>query len=314
MFTYNYQPHPALLEYIDSICIMGHEFVKDDLLYPFYIYMPTHTRFMCFHLGDPVKVKKGAGLFEERARCIIIGPQKSPVCLDLGQKHKAVVVVLKPCGLYRLLGIPLQEIVDCDFDARILLGPEIDELIERLMETKCNENLFTIIQNYLLHKLKTLKNPLPIDRAMLQLVNLQGNLSMERLARESCLSLRQLERQSLNRVGVSPKYFAKMIRFSEAYKYKERNPGTTWTEISHQFSYYDQMHLIRDFRHFTGSNPGIFKEESIVHSIKLIHLSCDITILIICKVGISALDYNETAVVPSAILVKSAIVKLFPVR
>lgn len=103
---------------------------------------------------------------------------------------------------------------------------------------------------------------------MSQLVMSRGNLSMDSLAKKACLSIRQLERQSLERIGLSPKYFARMIRFSEAYKFKERNPHISWTQIAHLFGYYDQMHLIRDFHHFAGVNPSMFREEELLHSVR----------------------------------------------
>ena len=103
---------------------------------------------------------------------------------------------------------------------------------------------------------------------MFHLVKAQGNISAESLASKSCISLRQLERQALDRIGLPPKLFARLIRFSEAYKFKERNPHSSWTKIAYHFGYYDQMHLIRDFRNFTGTIPSSIKEEEIEHSVK----------------------------------------------
>ena len=268
MFSIYFKPHPALSEYVETICIMGHTFKSGDFLLPTYTYMPTHTRFLCFYLGDPIKVKKGNSAFEKRARSIIIGPQLTPVTLDLGKNHLNLVVILKPGGLYRLLGIPLKEIVDCDFDANHLIGNEIGEVTEHLLTAPTNESKNEVIQKYLLAKVLKLKAALPIDLAMSQLVMSRGNLSMDSLAKKACLSIRQLERQSLERIGLSPKYFARMIRFSEAYKFKERNPHISWTQIAHLFGYYDQMHLIRDFHHFAGVNPSMLREEELLHSVR----------------------------------------------
>lgn len=61
--------------------------------------------------------------------------------------------MFRPSGLYRLLGIPLKEIVDCDFEAHLILGKEIDQITERLMSTSDNEQRNMIIQAYLLGKL-----------------------------------------------------------------------------------------------------------------------------------------------------------------
>ena len=268
MFTTFFNPHPALREYVETICVTNHEFTQGDTLSPIYNYVPTHTRFLCFYLADPVVVKKGLGDFEYHGRSTIIGPQLTPVTLDLGKNHSNLLVILKPGGLYRLLGIPLIQLLDCYYDARLVVGKEIDQVIERLMNTSSSIEKNCIIQNYLLQKSFTLKPALPIDLAMLQLVRSQGKIAMDCLANQSCLSIRQLERQSLVRIGLPPKYFARMIRFSEAYKFKERNPQACWTEIVYRFGYYDQMHLIRDFHHFTKINPSNLKEEIIIHSVR----------------------------------------------
>ena len=273
MFTKYYTPHPALEEYVETICIISQEFVPGDLLSPIYTFMPSHTRFLCFYLEDPVRVKKGESLFVERARSIIIGPQLTPVTLNLGRKHTCVIVVLKPCALYRLLGIPLKDMVDCDFDARQIIGSEIQELTERLIEVAENDERNSLIQKYLLSKLSKLKPAHHFDKAMWYLVKNFGNISMDFLASQSCLCNRQMERQSLERIGFSPKFFARMIRFSEAYKYKERNPDVSWTKISQRFEYYDQMHLIRDFRSFTGTSPSSIKDDKALHSVKLSSLT-----------------------------------------
>lgn len=269
MFAVYFDPHPALLEFVDSICIMGHEFEAGDFLSKTYTFMPTHTRFLCFYLGDPIKVQKLNFSFEKRARSIIIGPQLTPVTLDLGINHLNLIVALKPGGLYRLLGIPLNEIVDRDFDANILIGKEVGEVTEQLLNAPTHEGKNAIIQEYLLAKVLKLKAALPIDFAMAALVTSWGHLSMDALAKKACVSVRQLERQSLERIGLPPKYFARMIRFSEAYKFKERNPKISWSHISHLFGYFDQMHLIRDFRHFAGVTPGMLREEGLLHSVRM---------------------------------------------
>jgi len=268
MFHIYFPPHPALVEYVESITILDIDFTSGNNLSPIYTFVPTHTRFLCFYLHDPVKVKKQDGDFITRARSIIIGPQLTPVTLDLGQQHHTIIVCLKPCSMYRLLGIPLEEIVDCDFDARLIMGQEIDEVLDRLREAPSNQKKNSIIQQYLLQKLQHLKPALPFDLAMQQLVGASGNLSMDYVASQSCLSIRQFERKALERIGLPPKFFARMIRFSHAFKYKEMYPNRSWIAIAHQCGYFDQMHFIRDFKTFAGFKPSMLKAEDIEKSVR----------------------------------------------
>jgi AraC-like DNA-binding protein len=79
--------------------------------------------------------------------------------------------------------------------------------------------------------------------------------------------MRQCERKSYERLGLSPKVYSRMIRFSHAYKYKESSPHTSWTEIAHRCGYFDQMHFIRDFKAFAGFTPSMLKEAEIEKSV-----------------------------------------------
>ena len=267
MLHTHFAPHPALLDYVDSIFILQIDFTAGGGLSSIYSFVPTHNRFLCFYLEDQVKVKKQVGNFGLRARSIIIGPQLTPVTLDLGRRHQAVIVNLKPAGLYRLLGVPLHELVDCDYDASLLLGREIDELLERLQAGGSPAERNDLIQRYLLGKVRQLKPALPFDLAMLHQIKASGNLLMERVAAQACLSLRQFERQAHERLGLPPKLFSRMIRFSHAYKYKESAPQSSWTDIAHRCGYFDQMHFIRDFKFFAGHAPSNMREEEVRKSV-----------------------------------------------
>ena len=268
MTSAHFAPLPALLEFIDSVFVLDIYFRAGTGPSPIYPFVPTHNRFLCFYLQDQVKVKKQTGDFLTRARSIIIGPQLTPVTLDLGQCHQAVVVNLKPAGMYRLLGIPMAELVDCDYDARLVMGREIDELLERLHEGRSPAQRNDTVQRYLLGKLGQLRSGLPFDAAMLHQVRASGNLPIEQVAAEACLSVRQFERLSYERLGLSPKVYSRMIRFSHAYKYKESDPHTSWTAIAHRCGYFDQMHLIRDFKFFAGYAPGLLTREGLEKSVR----------------------------------------------
>lgn len=36
---------------------------------------------------------------------------------------------------------------------------------------------------------------------------------------------------------------------------KEIDPNLSWTSLAHDCGYFDQMHMIRDFKEFTGITP-----------------------------------------------------------
>ena len=62
-------------------------------------------------------------------------------------------------------------------------------------------------------------------------------------------------------MGYSPKLFSRLIRFSKAYRLKENQPQLTWTNVAHASGYFDQMHMIKDFKEFAGVLPGTLSRQ-----------------------------------------------------
>ena len=86
----------------------------------------------------------------------------------------------------------------------------------------------------------------------------RGALGVADAAAEAGLSVRQFERRFSEQVGVPPKLYARIVRFNAALEAKMSAPRRLWTDIAHDFGYYDQMHMVRDFEDFTGENPTAF--------------------------------------------------------
>ena len=221
---------------------------------------PTPQHSLNFYPGDPARSRSGTQPFADLPACAIIGPQTTKVDLLLGPHHRFVTVAFHPGGLHRLLRLPLPELLDCPLDAADLLGPDLREVTEQLREARQPQQMKHIVEAYLLRRLgqPTLT---PLELAIRQLLRGQPADTIEQVAAQSCLSLRQFERRSRELLGYSPKFFTRIIRFSRAYRLKVRQPRATWTTISHQCGYYDQMHLIRDFREFAGTTPKLIGRE-----------------------------------------------------
>jgi AraC-like DNA-binding protein len=217
---------------------------------------PTPLQFIVFYLDDPAVAKKeGEADFEKRARCIIVGPQATRVNLLVHKSHRCFVIAFHPGGLYRLLGLPMNELYDDGFDGREVLGSEMESITQQLQAASSSIEMAGIAEQFLLKRLSSLKSVLLFDEAMRVLVRSQGAISIEHASSLSCLSLRQFERKCHERIGYSPKFFSRLVRFSKAYRLRESKPTLSWTAIAHETGYFDQMHFIRDFKQFAGITP-----------------------------------------------------------
>nr|WP_169540144.1 helix-turn-helix domain-containing protein [Niabella aurantiaca] len=228
----------------------------DDTAHRFCFHPPTPQTGICFHINSFISVKKQhQDAFEVQPQTVLVGPQITPVTINIGQNYKAIRLGFHPGGLYRLLGTDLGQLTDTSTNAEAVFGAEMRTINQQLNEADNDQALAKVIETFLLKKICSATIALPFDAAMMELVRQDGNLSMKAAADLSCLSLRQFQRQSHSRIGMSPKMFARIARFSKAYRLHEKLPQLTWTQIAHECGYSEQMQLIADVKKFAGSNP-----------------------------------------------------------
>ena len=172
-----------------------------------------------------------------------------------------IKIGFQPGGLYRLLGIPMEEMLEYkDFEGEDIFGNEINHTINALANAACPAEMKIIAEGFLFSQATKLKKLAPIEFVLPDILKYSGLIKIVRLAKNACLSNRQFERVFKERIGLSPKFYSRLVRFTKAWLMKENNPAATWTEVAYKCGYFDQMHMIRDFQAFTGTNPQIIAE------------------------------------------------------
>jgi AraC-like DNA-binding protein len=252
----NFIPHPALREFVACIFTVENRMDnKETCVYS--PYPPTPQNSIIFYVRDVTEIERpDRDKLIKLPPCIFTGQHTERINTKSGKNHLMVYVGFKPGGMYRLLGIPMNKFINDEIDGMDLYGYEISEILERLNVASGCKELVTIVESFLISKLKKLKPEDPFDFAIQEIIKRNGNIGMDEVAALSCLSFRQFERKCMEKIGIAPKLYARITRFSKAYRMKEMNPTLKWTGIAHANGYYDQMHMIRDFKEFTGVTPS----------------------------------------------------------
>lgn len=200
--------------------------------------------------------------------------QKIPDNIIIGQttvRHNLLIpnnylmfkVLLQPSGFFRLFGIPMTLFTGSYEEINLVLGNEIKELRERIENAATFEQMVSITEGFLLRKVAAYK----VEKHAIDVVLEQPNFyqySLDQLAQDACLSSRQFERKFLERTGVSPKFYSRIVRFNQAMKLKQKFPQLSWMHVAHDCGYFDHNHLLRDFKQFTGTIPTDFDFENAV--------------------------------------------------
>ncbi len=262
MFHKVFLPHPALKEFVNNIMVF-HVTLDASVERTVMSFPPLPENCLYFY---PFETPEAEYLTQNKkvnlSSSIITGRQVNRIHLKMMHNNLTIKVGFQPGGLYRLMGVPLNKFsMDESFDSTYVLDKEIVFITEQLREATAYDQMVSIIESFLLKKLQHLRSKLPIDSVLPLIIKKGGLLNVDDIAQQSCVSVRQLERQFQQRIGISPKFFVRLTRFSKAWVMKENNPHLKWTTIAYECGYFDQMHLIRDFKEFAGVTPSVIEAE-----------------------------------------------------
>jgi AraC-like DNA-binding protein len=99
---------------------------------------------------------------------------------------------------------------------------------------------------------------MPIRTAGHLLRRSHGQIRMTDLAAQSYLSASQFERRFKHYTAVSPKTYARIVRFESVHAALIMNPSSRLADLANDCGYSDQAHLIREFKSFAYCTPGDF--------------------------------------------------------
>jgi len=264
-----YPPRPELSHFISKISLIRYEFDRSRLG-PTNPFPPQPEQCLYFYPYDRVRCRNYANqTLEELPHSILVGPQLHRVDLTMGHNMLVIIVWFLPGAMHRLLRVPMDEMLGRPIDSTLLLGKEIDLVSEQLNNTIDFTVMIKIVESYLLKKAKGLKGTLPVEQVLASIIQNKSTPDVDSLARQACVSNRQLERQFKERTGMPPKVFLRLIRFSKAWLIREKDSDISWMKIAHACDYADQMHMVRDFKDFAGVTPGILQSDLERSSLRL---------------------------------------------
>ncbi|MBC8083369.1 MAG: helix-turn-helix transcriptional regulator [Hymenobacter sp.] len=224
---------------------------------------PDASLELLFYLrGASERVSLAEGATASNPRLELAGQMTRPYSIRWAPGVCLVGVRFFPHTFARFLppGLPVHELNDLALDAETVLGADFKPVARRLADCAYPAEAVALLQAYFLtrlrHRAPAAGTPY-LEFAVPYILAAQGHADLDALLHKLGIGGRYLERLFGQAVGVSPKYFCRIIRFQQAFRWLDR-PGSL-TAVAMACGYYDQAHFIRDFRHFTGTTPSAFR-------------------------------------------------------
>jgi AraC-like DNA-binding protein len=128
-------------------------------------------------------------------------------------------------------------------------------LSERLADARDTLDAAAILESAIAERLAIADGRRARAQLALDAADRLTSANVNAVAGDLGVSERHLRRVFRETVGVSPKAFAKLMRFRRALRAAREDDRASWASIAARAGYYDQAHLIAEFRAIAGVTP-----------------------------------------------------------
>jgi AraC-like DNA-binding protein len=188
----------------------------------------------------------------------VIGAATQPRILRVGKRVDAIGAVLPPALTASAFGVPPSELVDRILPLEDLwTSNQVERVLESLSSIQIRQRLSELRRELVAHIEQ------PDDRETVghatRLISVRGGrVSIDEMARSHGLSRQQFTRRFSAATGLTPKLFVRITRFQSLVHALPSSDVSQWVSVAPAIGFYDQAHMINEFRAFTGSSPTLF--------------------------------------------------------
>jgi len=251
MLFKSFTPDKELEPLIECYWIVEH----DDKTPRLQKIIPDGFNEIIFHYRDPYRIR----LYEKwelQSTSLLAGQIRKHFFLENTGASGIIGIKLKPTALTHLFGLAMHHFTDKVIDISSALGQHFTSTEQKLRASTDHEEKISLLNTHF----KNLIAKYPFkesvaDKAIDLIFARHGMIPVSAIALAAGVGERQLENLFKSYVGLSPKFFTRIIRFNYIFKLIQEN-NQSWSGLAYEASFFDQSHFIRNFRDFTGENPS----------------------------------------------------------
>jgi AraC-like DNA-binding protein len=248
MFT-KIEPHPCLNNTVEYYWVEKCE--KQNIRI-----IPDGTSNILFNIGDPIRLITPDGSYEELPGNIVFGPRTEYCQLELGVNTNLVGIKFKQSGAYNFFKTPMQKFKDRILDLLDLLNGESEKVRDLLLDAEVEGEIKRVLDFYLLIKADTLNVSKIVNFAIYKIKSGKPEFRIKEVCEEINVSNKHLITLFNKMVGITPRLLYRLIRFKKVIEITQSQKIINWPQVAYECNYYDQAHLVNDFRLFTGYSPA----------------------------------------------------------
>lgn len=207
------------------------------------------------HFGAPYRE---VGAEAPQPRVVFAGQLTRPLWLEATGASGVVGARFHPAGARAFLDLPMDRATDQRLELPRLWPGETRALLREVDGAGSMDARVEAVAQFVLRRVAGSHVDEAVEASVKAFQSSGGTMPVQAAAEIAGIGRRQLERRFLEVVGVSPALFANVLRFRSVFDAIEHDSARPWTDAALAAGYFDQSHLIRDFRRFVGCTPTEF--------------------------------------------------------
>ncbi|MCW5911819.1 MAG: AraC family transcriptional regulator [Cyclobacteriaceae bacterium] len=210
-----------------------------------------------FHYRDPYRVNI-SGKWQRQGKNLFAGQIRKFFYLENTGASGMVGIKFKPAALAHIFDLKMTDYTDRVVPLPHVAGKSFEKIISNIHDPLQPEQFAKFLDHELALLIKPSTDDVNRVEGGLDLIfSRKGNVEVNELLHHVAVTERQLQRLFNRYVGLPPKFYCRIIRFSHIFNLMEQHDAS-WVEIALESGYYDQSHFIRNFKAFTGEDPSAY--------------------------------------------------------
>jgi AraC-like DNA-binding protein len=181
--------------------------------------------------------------------------------IDTLEQRCVVGVAFRPGGAAAFFREPADALCEAHVELERVWGRDGATLRERLLEAPTPAAALHALEAVLLaHVVR----PLELDKLVdFALGALHRDVPVGALTSRLGMTPKRFIRHFHEAVGITPKRYARVRRFGRVLEAYEHGQELDWSGVAAECGYFDQAHLIHDFREFAGMSPTRYRPRAV---------------------------------------------------
>lgn len=193
----------------------------------------------------------------------VTGAQNTPYVSEIASDEPVMAVHFRPGGAFAFLGLPLGDLAGGPVGVDEIWGRRGRDLHERLIAAPSVAARFGLLEEFLLDRARPSVHRHPDVAAAMAAIEADPSIRLAEVRRLTGLSARRHIALFRAEVGLAPKEFARARRFQAALR-RLGGDAAPGARIAADLGYFDQSHLVREFRAFSGMTPTCYRQRRIL--------------------------------------------------